>query len=227
MKNKKAIGPIFEQDMISGAKEVYGENCVHDYTIAHREKLQELMFLDLPLSEKLKIGEELKTAKLMDSQNGTDFEITTDDMDLRIDVTCDFNSKNNMPLIHDTKMPIGSKGETLKIGIRKGYDRKDNHGNIKKREFETPVVVIGSNIKSDDLLHIENRYDVMLQLQTHLPDVFRLAHTCLDQYEHPENYKLDDILLKANKKCKTGNYERSRIENHVQSVDDVEHTPKF
>lgn len=111
----------------------------------------------------------------LDIEQGTDLSIADDN--IRIDITCNFSKKNNMPFYTESDIPAVNY-HNLKFGIRIGNNYKGY------KDFEKPVVVIGIDLNNGS--EYNNHMNPYLQLcdniKTHYQKILDMVFDVYDDY---------------------------------------------
>lgn len=145
---------------------------------------------------------------VIDKKQGTDFMCG----DLRLDITTNFSGKDCMPFIYESDIELSSL-HNLKFGVRFG----NKHG-----DFPKPVVVIGTDVLSED--YYLWKKDIVNAIKQQASKIIEIASDCFDDYYTVDKKDRSELfstplrrnpLFRAYENFRESKYLRNNLLEHV------------
>lgn len=136
---------------------------------------------------------------------------------LRLDVTHNFDRKDNMPLLATPKKPILLYNQyPLQIGVRVGN---------KAKAFDEPVIVLGLDATPGQIRDIEERGSFYSSLRSHMPSILMAAGGAVQEYRRLTDPDYKQFLERNPGKIAAPNVALSTIGRGRSEV--MSHKPKW
>ena len=145
---------------------------------------------------------------VIDKEQGTDFMCG----DLRLDITTNFSGKDCMPFIYESDIELSSL-HNLKFGVRFGN---------KYGDFPKPVVVIGTDVLSED--YSIWKKDIVRAIKEQASRIIEIASDCFDDYYTVDRKDRADLfstplkrnpLFRAYENFRESRYLRNNLLEHA------------